>query len=74
MVLRFKSDSASLEYIAVNTALQTYTTKPEEVKRGHVVTVPCDFFQHIKQEINFNGYSYMDDLTTPAETEEIPLF
>ena len=73
MILRFKAEGSG-DYIAFNSTLQTYTTAPAEVKRGQVLTVSPFAFRHITQEINFNGYSYTDDLTAPAEVEEIPGF
>lgn len=74
MVLRFKREGASPEYIAFNSDLQTYTTSPEEVKQGFVIPVDSISFQHIRQEIAFNCYSYTDDLTKPVDVEEIPGF
>ena len=74
MILRFKSASSSPKYIAFNSTLKTYTTNPAEVKRGQVLTLAVNHFNHVTQEINFNGYSYTDDLTAPAEVEEIPGF
>lgn len=72
MILRFKSASNKPQYIAVNTALQTYTTKPEEVKKGVVITLFCNDFEHVVKEINFNGYDYTDDLQKPVDAEPLP--
>lgn len=74
MILRFKAASSEPRYIAFNSTLETYTTDPAEVKRGKVITVACNYFEHIAAEIDFNGYSYTDDLHKPAEVDEIPLF
>ena len=62
------------EYIAFNSTLKTYTTNPAEVKRGQVLTLACNHFEHVAREIFFNGYDYTDDLTAPAEGEEVPVF
>lgn len=74
MILRFKSASSSPKYIAFNSTLKTYTTNPAEVKRGQVLTLACNHFDHVAREISFNGYDYTDDLTAPAEGEEVPTF
>ena len=74
MILRFKEASSSPRYIAFNSVLKVYTTNPAEVKRGQVLTLAVNHFSHVTQEVNFNGYSYTDDLTAPAEVEEIPGF
>lgn len=73
MILRFKAEGNG-DCIAFNSTLQIYTTDPAEVKRGQVLTISPFAFKHITQEIHFNGYSYTEDLTTPAEVEEIPGF
>ena len=69
MILRFKSASSSQKYIAFNSTLKTYTTNPAEVKRGQVLTLACNHFDHVAREISFNGYDYTDDLTAPAEVK-----
>lgn len=74
MILRFKEASSNPRYIAFNSALQVYTTNPAEVNRGQVLTLAVNHFEHVAREIDFNGYSYTDDLTAPAEVEEIPGF
>lgn len=70
MILRFMSASSSPKYLAINTEAKTYTTKPEEVKSGTVITVACNHFDHIMREVDFNCYGYTDDLTAPASDED----
>lgn len=72
MILRFSSASSSPKYVAINTRLNTYTTKPEEVKKGYVMQVACNYFDHIMGEIDFNAFDYVDDLSKPAEVETTP--
>lgn len=74
MILRFKESSSNPRYIAFNSVLKVYTTNPAEVKRGQVLTLACNHFSHVVQEIEFNGYDYTDDLTAPPGVEEIPTF
>lgn len=72
MILRFKSASSEPEYIGINTRLQTYTYNPEVVKAGTVMTLFCNDFEHLRREIDFNGYSYMNDLHTVPTFEPVP--
>lgn len=73
MILRFRSNSTTPEYLAFNTVLEIYTTDPETVKQGRVITVACNYFDQIKKEIDFNDWNYQKDLYTPAEVvEDLP--
>ena len=72
MILRFKSASSAPEYIGINTRFQSYTYNPEVVKAGTVITVAVNHFEHIRSEILFNDYNYMNDLHTEPDLDEIP--
>lgn len=74
MVLRFMSASSVPEYIAFNSELRVYTTDAEQVKRGEVIRVACNYFDHIRREIDFNCYSFSRDLSPVDELEDVPLF
>ena len=74
MILRFKENSSAPRYIAFNSVLKTYTTNPQEVKKGDIITVAANHFDKIAAEIDFNGYDYTDNLQEPVEHEEIPLW
>ena len=72
MILRFKSASSEPEYIGINTRLQTFTYNPEAVKAGTVMTLFCNDFEHVRRELEFCGYSYMNDLHTAPVIAEVP--
>ena len=72
MILRFKSASTEPEYIGINTRLGTFTYNPEAVKAGTVMTLFCNDFDHVRSELAFCGYSYMNDLATAPMLEEVP--
>ena len=72
MILRFKEASSEPRYIAFNSVLKTYTTNPEEVKKGFVMQIAVNYFDHIAAEVDFNGYDYADDLSKPVEMEDCP--
>lgn len=69
MILRFMSASSSPEYLGINTEAKTYTTKPEAVKDGFVITVSCEGFNKLMREVDFNCYDYNDDLLGESNNE-----
>lgn len=74
MILRFKSASSQPEYLAINTEEKTYTTDAKQVNDGNhtVITVACNHFEHLMREVDFNCYDYTENLTTPADSEQLP--
>lgn len=74
MILRFKSASSKPEYLAINTENKSYTTDEKQVNDGEhtVITVACNHFEHLMQEVDFNCYDYTENLFEYECNEPLP--
>lgn len=72
MILRFQSVGSKPEFLAFNTALQTYTTDGECVRQGEVMMIPSECLHQIRREIDFNGWDYAENLHMPVVIEDQP--
>ena len=79
MILRFKTTETKPRYIAINTNKKTYTSSYDNVKneREEYIEISADSFYRLYEEIDFNGYDFVNDIVNDTVTDEdraIPLF